>query len=144
MNEHWRSKQLEEWEEKRLFEVKFDLFAHWMRSIVALVPSALAWWLVDYFNPPFSSTLRFVIVFLSAIYLLGRIVVWLRLWGAYLERELIDIKALLANERPAYYTSGDIASFEPNALFGRLNEIYERLNEIERHVEPEGDDDIPD
>jgi hypothetical protein len=104
-----------------------DLMAHWCRAIAAMVPAAITWWLVDVWSPSFSGVLKFLIAFWSAAYLLGRVIMWLRLWGAYIERQLIDIQALLSNVQPSYYQSGDIASFEPNALFEKLDGIEQKV-----------------
>jgi hypothetical protein len=134
VSENWRSEQIKDWEEKRRAEVKLDLFVHWQRSIGAFGPSLLAWACVEYFkeyfNPSFASIIKFSIAFLCAVYLLGRVIVWLRLWGAYIERQLIDIRALISNELPSYYQSGDAALFEPNVLFEKLTKIEHQIEAI--------------
>lgn len=138
MAETWRSEQIKDWEEKRRAEVKLDLSVHWQRSIVAFGPCLLAWTCVDYFkeyfNPPFASGVKFSIAFLCAVYLLGRVVVWCRLWGAYIERQLIDIQALISNERPWYYEAGDVARFEPNVLFEKLKNIEQQIEAIRNEL----------
>jgi hypothetical protein len=69
-----------------------------------------------------------LVAFVAGAYLAGTVIVWLRRWGAYIERRLTEIEARLVNSRPAYYIGGDLESIEPNPLF-------EKLDRIERFVE---------
>jgi hypothetical protein len=130
MEQNWRVEQIKEWEQSRSAEIKMDLAAHWSKCIGALVPTALAWWLVEYFNPPFAGTVKAIIAYLCAVHLLGRIIVWLRTWGAYVERQLIDVKALISDTLPSYYSNEDIGALETNVLFKRLTEIEDEVRAI--------------
>lgn len=123
-----RAEQLREWEQNRLNELSLDLQAHWLRCIPAVILSATLWALAGYFGLP--SIARYLIAGFTLAYLLGRIIVWLRLWGAYVERQLIDIQALLGNERPVYYQRGDLVAFDPNPLYARLEAIERSIDRV--------------
>ena len=123
MDENWRTEQLQRWEKNRANEVKLDLMFHWYRSIGGLVAACIVWGVVEYFRPPGTGLWKFAVAFLSGTYIAGRMLIWLRLWGAYIERRLTDIEALIGNVRPIYYNTGDLLSFDRNPLYQRLEEI---------------------
>lgn len=127
MNKNWRQEQLQEWERSRLSELRLDLFAHYWRSIAGLLVTSWAWWAVDRFELWHAGMLKYAIAFCGGMYLTGRVIVWLRLWGSYIERRLIEIEALIGNERPSYFDSGDIISFDDNPLYARLTEIEDQI-----------------
>jgi hypothetical protein len=122
----FRSDQLKEWETARHAEVHIDLVAHWKRSIGGLLLGTLLWQLATIFA--LGPWAKFSICFLAGVYLTSTIIIWLRIWGAYIERRLTEIEARIVNTHPFYYQSGDIESFERNPLFDRLAQIEDRLS----------------
>jgi len=91
----------------------------------------LGWWAVDSFKPPAANLLKPAIVFCGAIYVVGKVITWLRLWGAYIERRLSEIEALLTDERPCYYSEPS-PQFDENPLFTKLTSIEDRLERLAR------------
>jgi len=67
---------------------------------------------------------------LAIVHIVGKVIVWLRLWGAYIERRLTEIVALVRNESPEYYRSGDLVDFEGNPLFARLDALEQAVNRL--------------
>ena len=131
MSEHWRAEQLEAWERSRRTEVHMDVMAHWLRCLPTLVVAAGAFCAVDYLRLPWSGPLKFGIGLLVGIFLTGRVILWLRVWGAYIERRLTEIEALVSNERPEYYThSSNLASFDDNPLFARLEALQVSVDRL--------------
>lgn len=115
-----RSEQLKDWERRRSAELSMDVVAHWLRSLPAVVVAVAAWKGVSYFDLSSPDTWRFAIALLAIVQIAGGLIVWLRLWGAYIERRLTEVEALLSNEMPEYYASGDLIDFERNPLYARL------------------------
>jgi hypothetical protein len=127
-----RQDQLADWEQMRKRELRMDLEAHWSRNLPGLILFGSIWFAVDFFRPPFLGVIRFGVAFCCGIYLTGKIITWLRLWAAYIERRLLEIEARVLNEYPGYYQEGDQHSFDENPLFQKLQTIEDRLTELRR------------
>ena len=81
---------------------------------------AVFWWIaVAYFKPPYASVLNNAVALLAGIYLTEKIIVWLRTWGAFIERRLIEIESRLTNERPEFYAGERPNAYDANPLFER-------------------------
>jgi hypothetical protein len=123
-----RQEQLADWESNRKSEVLIDLWAHWSRSIPGLVLFPVAWEIAEAWHWSFGVKLG--IAFAAGVYLTSSVMIWLRRWGAYIERRLTDIEARVLNTNPCYYTSGDLETFDRNPLFERLDTIDKQVEEL--------------
>ena len=135
MAEHWRIKQLNDWEKSREREIRVDVEAHWLRSLPGLIGCGIAWFSVEFFHAPYAPLLNRLIAFGAGIYITGRIIVWLRLWGAFIERRLIDIESRLTNENPEYYGGELICTYDTNPIFERLallEVIEDKLRDLQK------------
>jgi hypothetical protein len=88
------------------------------------------WLVADWWH--WASSVKFEIAFAAGVYLTSLIIIWLRIWGAYIERRLTEIEARVVDSRPYYYGSSDPSSdmedFDRNPLFERLDRIERWLN----------------
>jgi hypothetical protein len=136
MSKDWRVEQMEEWERSRLQDVRLDLTAHWVRCIPVVVLAAVAFAAVDYLRLPRPAVMKFSIGLLVGVFLAGKVIIWLRLWGAYIERRLTDMEAFLTNERPVYYTTAsNLVSFDDNPLFAKLTAIEASVRRLEQRLD---------
>jgi hypothetical protein len=116
-----RTEDLREWERSRRAEIGIDAISY---ALAGLVGVSIGYGLLP------ADVQRFYLV--GAVSLVGvmiLLIVWLRTWGAYIERRLSEIEARLVNERPIYYTSADIASFDENPLYTRLDAIEDAIRD---------------
>jgi hypothetical protein len=125
-----RKEQLREWESSRKAEIWIDQWAHWSRSIPGLILFTTLWAIAD---ANWASTVKFGIAFVSGMYLTSRLVVWLRLWGAFIERRLTEIESRVLNRSPDYYTNAEW-SFESSPLFERLSRIEKEVEELRQRL----------
>ena len=109
-----RREDLKEWERSRRAEIAMDVVSSVVLAFICIST-------FSYFLPGMTQ----IGVGLCVV---GVLILWLRTESAYLERRLSEIEALIGNEMPAYYTSGDMVSFDSNPL-------YEKLEAIERSLE---------
>jgi hypothetical protein len=62
--------------------------------------------------------------------------IWLRVWGAYVERRLTEIEARVLNTNPEYYTGDDLNLFDRSPLFERLKRIEEEVHALRQRLMP--------
>ncbi|MGA3131527.1 MAG: hypothetical protein ABSD59_12045 [Terracidiphilus sp.] len=105
-----------------------DLYSHWNRSIPGVLAGAGLWALLNYLSVSPLSPWRFLLVSVLIVYLLGRILVWLRLWGAYVERRLEDVEARIQGDDPIYYCDDSTSRLLRNGLHERLERIEEKID----------------
>jgi hypothetical protein len=127
-----RSEQLKEWERSRRSERTMDAMAYWWRAIIGVAIAASAWKGVDSFGLASPDVWRFAIALLTVAYIVGRLILWLRTEGSYLERRLAEVEALIANETPQYYTSGGLVDYERNPLYEPFTAIEASIEALRR------------
>ena len=132
-----RKDDLQEWERFRRLEVELDVDAHWRRSLKGVLVALAVWYAVDWLDLPQRDLWHFAVALVAVVYLLGRVIVWLRLEGAYLERRLSEIEALVSGTKPSYYTRGDGADFDRNPLFERLDQIDHAIRNLREDSRPD-------
>ena len=125
-----RIEQLNEWERSRRAELKLDTYAHWSKTAPVITLAVAAWVAVNYFHLEPADTWKFAIALLAIVQIVSKVIVWLRLWGAYVERRMTEIEALLINESPMYYKTDDVIDFARNPLFARLDAIESAVNRL--------------
>lgn len=129
-----RSGQLHDWEQSRIHEVHLDLYAHWNRSIPGVLAGTGIWAGLNYLSVSSLSPWRFLLVSVLIVYLSGPIIVWLRLWGAYVERRLEEIEARIQGDNPIYYCDDSTSRLLYNGLHKRLDGIEEKLDALDRKL----------
>ena len=127
-----RQWELSDWERHRKDEVSLDLYAHWSRSIPGVLAGAGLWSGLNYLSISLLSPWRFLIASVLVAYLLGRIIVWLRLWGAFIERRLEESEARIQGDDPCYYQVDSTDRSLRNGLHDRLERVEEKLDAVIR------------
>jgi hypothetical protein len=127
-----RTEQLSEWEKSRKVEIWIDLWGHGFRSVLGFVLFPAVWGLAEEWH--WASGVKFGIAFAAGVYLTSLLIIWLRVWGAYIERRLTELEARVLNTSPEYYTSGDLESFDRSPLFERLDAIEEEVQALRRRL----------
>lgn len=124
-----RSATLQEWEASRLNEVWIDLLAFRWRCAkpFALLFSLFA---LGEYTGIMNRTIQFGFLLCALLAVGGAITVWLRLWGAFIERRLIEIEAIVAGIEPTYYRDGDQVQYDRNPLYIRLHDIERALSRV--------------
>lgn len=122
-----RRTTLKEWEASRRTEVWID----WTFSVLFGGTGVL----IAYSLLPAGTDHRLFLVCAGLLlWLMLTLVRWLRLWGAYVERRLIEIEALIGNVTPFYYARGDLVNYDENPLYEKLTEIQTELERISQRI----------
>lgn len=129
-----RKRELEGWERSRRNEVFLDLRAHFWRSAIGVIAALTVWQALNHFSVKPLSPWRFLVVSALAVYLLGVILFWLRIWGAYIERRLEEIEARIQGDEPSYYQVESTTRLLRNGLHDRLGRVEEKLDAVIRPV----------
>jgi hypothetical protein len=123
-----RSYELQEWDKNRKAELFLDLWAHFWRCSAGLVVAVSIWQLLNYLKLSDMSGWRFALFYSCAAYIARTVIVWLRLWGSYIERRLEEMEARINGDWPSCY-----AKEAPDRVF--RNGLHERLQQIESSIE---------
>jgi hypothetical protein len=115
-----------QWERNRAAEVQIDLLANWMRILPCFLLSLVAIGFLCFWKNPISYFLIAAVAMFYIAFVASRIIIWLRLWGAYIERRIEEIEAKLDGREPEFYCSRSPAA-EQNGLHKRFSDLEQLL-----------------